>query len=67
MNQDILKEEVAISYTISWANIKETFVVCQVKVFVVNGARNRFVGSFDSIDKAVEYALNKDFKIFVIE
>lgn len=65
MNTEI--EEVVISYKASFAPVKETFVVGLVKIFVVNGAKNRFVADFDSIDEAVIYALNKGFKIVLFD
>lgn len=67
MNPDTLKEEVIISYTTGFAIVKGIFYVSQAKVFVVNSARNRFIGDFDSIDEAVVHALNKGFKIASIQ
>ena len=37
-----------------------------VTLHVVKGGHNRFIGNFESIDKAVLYALNNDFEIIGI-
>ena len=34
-----------------------------VTLHVVKGGHNRFIGNFESIDKAVLYALNNNFEI----
>ena len=34
-----------------------------VTLYVVKGGHNRFIGNFESIDKAVLYALNNNFEI----
>lgn len=34
-----------------------------ITMHVIKGGNNRFIGNFDSIDKAVLYALNNKFEI----
>ena len=35
----------------------------EITLHVVKGGHNRFIGNFDSIDKAVIYALSNNFEI----
>ena len=44
-------------------NIMATHALHGVTLHVVKGGSNRFVGDFESIDKAVIYALSNNFEI----
>ena len=44
-------------------NNKSDHALHGVTLHVVKGGNNRFIGNFDSIDKAVLYALNNNFEI----
>ena len=44
-------------------NNMATHALYGVTLHVVKGGHNRFIGNFESIDKAVLYALNNNFEI----
>ena len=56
-------EKVEIRYRATALNNKTDHALHGVTLHVVKGGHNRFVGDFESIDKAVLYALNNNFEI----
>ena len=56
-------EKVEIRYCALALNNKSDHALHGVTMHVVKGGKNRFIGNFDSIDKAVLYALSNNFEI----
>ena len=56
-------EKVEIRYRATALNNKTDHALHGVTLHVVKGGHNRFVGDFESIDKAVIYALSNNFEI----
>ena len=56
-------EKVEIRFRATALNNKSDHALHGVTLHVVKGGHNRFIGNFDSIDKAVLYALNNNFEI----
>ena len=59
-------EKVEVRYHATTLNNKSDHALHGVTLHVVKGGRNRFIGDFESIDKAVLYALNNNFEIVEI-
>lgn len=56
-------QKVEIRFHATVLNNKSDHALHGVTLHVVKSANNRFIGNFDSIDKAVLYALNNNFEI----
>ena len=56
-------EKVEIRFYATALNNKSDHALHGVTLHVVKSGNNRFIGTFDSIDKAVLYALNNNFEI----
>ena len=56
-------EKVEIRFHATALNSKSDHALHGVTLHVVKGGSNRFVGDFESIDKAVIYALSNNFEI----
>lgn len=56
-------ERVEIRFHAAALNNKSDHALHGVTLHVIKGGNNRFIGNFDSIDKAVLYALNNKFEI----
>ena len=56
-------EKVEIRYRATALSNKSDHALHGVTLHVVKGGHNRFIGDFESIDKAVLYALNNNFEI----
>ena len=56
-------DKVEIRFHATTLNSKSDHVMHGVTLHVVKSANNRFIGNFDSIDKAVLYALSNNFEI----
>ena len=55
--------KVEIRFHATALNNKSDHALHGVNLHVVKSGNNRFIGNFDSIDKAVLYALNNNFEI----
>ena len=58
-----MMEKVEIRFHATALTNKSDHVMHGVTLHVVKGGHNRFIGNFESIDKAVLYALNNNFEI----
>ena len=56
-------EKVEIRFHAAALNSKSDHALHGVTLHVVKGGHNRFIGDFESIDKAVVYALSNNFEI----
>ena len=56
-------EKVEIRFHATALNSKSDHALYGVSLHVVKSANNRFIGNFESIDKAVIYALSNNFEI----
>lgn len=56
-------DKVEIRFNATALNSKSDHALHGVTLHVVKSANNRFICNFDSIDKAVLYALNNKFEI----
>ena len=56
-------EKVEIRFHATALSNKSDHALHGVSLHVVKSANNRFIGNFDSIDKAVLYALSNNFEI----
>ena len=56
-------DKVEIRFHATVLNNKSDHALHGVTLHVVKGGHNRFVGDFESIDKAVIYALSNNFEI----
>ena len=56
-------DKVEIRFHATALNNKSDHALHGVSLHVVKSANNRFIGNFDSIDKAVLYALSNNFEI----
>mgnify|MGYP007075977730 CR=1 FL=1 len=56
-------EKVEIRFHATALTNKSGHAMHGVTLHVVRGGRNRFIGNFESIDKAVIYALSNNFEI----
>ena len=56
-------EKVEIRFHATTLNNIATHALHGVTLHVVKSSNNRFIGNFESIDKAVLYALNNNFEI----
>ena len=56
-------DKVEIRFQATALSNKSDHALHGVTLHVVKGGSNRFVGDFESIDKAVLYALNNNFEI----
>ena len=56
-------EKVEIRFHATASNNKSDHALHGVTLHVVKGGNNRFIGDFESIDKAVLYALSNNFEI----
>ena len=56
-------EKVEIRFRATTLSNKKDHALHGVTLHVVKGGSNRFVGDFESIDKAVIYALSNNFEI----
>lgn len=56
-------QKVEIRFRATALNNKSDHALHGVTMHVVKGGSNRFIGNFDSIDKAVIYALSNNFEI----
>ena len=56
-------EKVEIRFHATALNSKSDHTLHGVTMHVVKSGNNRFIGNFESIDKAVLYALNNNFEI----
>ena len=56
-------DKVEIRFHATVLNSKSDHALHGVTLHTVKSGNNRFIGDFDSIDKAVLYALNNDFEI----
>ena len=56
-------EKVEIRFNATALNSKSDHALHGVTLHVVKSGNNRFIGNFDSIDKAVIYALSNNFGI----
>ena len=56
-------ERVEIRFHATALNNKSNHALHGVSMHIVKSANNRFICNFDSIDKAVLYALNNNFEI----
>ena len=62
-----MMEKVEIRFRATALNSKSDHALYGVTLYVVKGGKNRFIGNFESIDKAVLYALNNNFEIVGLE
>ena len=58
-----MMEKVELRFHATALTNKSGHVMHCVTLHVVKGGHNRFIGNFESIDKAVLYALNNNFEI----
>ena len=58
-----MMEKVEIRFHATALTNKSDHAMHGVTLHVVKGGHNRFIGDFDSIDRAVLYALNNNFEI----
>ena len=58
-----MMEHVEIRFHATALNDKSDHALHGVTMHVVKGGNNRFIGNFESIDKAVIYALSNNFEI----
>ena len=56
-------DKVEIRFHATVLNNKSDHTLHGVTMHVVKSGNNRFIGNFESIDKAVLYALNNNFEI----
>ena len=56
-------DKVEIRFHATTSSNKSDHALHGVTLHVVKGGHNRFIGNFESIDKAVLYALNNNFEI----
>ena len=56
-------ERVEIRFHATALSNKSDHALHGVTMHVVKGGKNRFIGNFESVDKAVLYALNNNFEI----
>ena len=56
-------DKVEIRFHATTLNSKSDHALYGVTLHIVKSANNRFIGNFDSIDKAVLYALSNNFEI----
>ena len=56
-------DKVEIRFHATALNSKSDHALHGVMMHVVKSGNNRFIGNFESIDKAVLYALNNNFEI----
>ena len=56
-------DKVEIRFHATALNSKSDHALHGVSLHVVKSANNRFIGNFESIDKAVVYAINNNFEI----
>ena len=56
-------DKVEIRFHATALSNKSDHALHGVKLHVVKSGNNRFIGNFESIDKAVLYALNNNFEI----
>ena len=56
-------EKVEIRFHATALNGKTDHALHGVTMHVIKGGNNRFIGNFESIDRAVLYALNNNFEI----
>ena len=56
-------QKVEIRFRATTLSNKTDHALHGVTLHVVKGGHNRFIGDFESIDKAVLYALNNNFEI----
>ena len=56
-------QKVEIRFHATASNNKSDHALHGVTLHVVKSGNNRFIGDFDSIDRAVLYALNNNFEI----
>ena len=56
-------DKVEIRFHATVLNNKSDHALHGVTLHVVKSGNNRFIGDFESIDKAVVYALNNNFEI----
>ena len=56
-------EKVEIRFHATVLSNKTDHALHGVTMHVVKGGKNRFIGNFESVDKAVLYALNNNFEI----
>ena len=61
-----MMEKVEIRFHATALTNKSDHVMHGVTLYVVKGGHNRFIGNFESIDKAVIYALSNNFEIIGI-
>lgn len=59
-------EKVEIRFHATALNSKSDHALHGVSLHIVKSGNNRFIGNFDSIDKAVLYALSNNFEIIGI-
>ena len=59
-------DKVEIRFRATALNNKSDHALHGVTLHVVKGGHNRFIGNFESIDKAVIYALSNNFEIIGI-
>ena len=59
-------DKVEIRFRATTLNNKSDHALHGVTLHVVKGGHNRFIGNFESIDKAVIYALSNNFEIIGI-
>ena len=59
-------DKVEIRFNATALNSKSDHALHGVSLHVVKSANNRFIGNFESIDKAVIYALSNNFEIIGI-
>ena len=59
-------DKVEIRFRATALNNKSDHALHGVTLHVVKGGHNRFIGDFESIDKAVIYALSNNFEIIGI-
>ena len=59
-------EKVEIRFHATTLSNKSDHALHGVTLHVVKSGNNRFIGNFESIDKAVLYALNNNFEIIGI-
>jgi len=56
-------QKVEIRFHATALNSKTDHALHGVTMHVIKGGNNRFIGNFESIDRAVLYALNNNFEI----
>ena len=59
-------DKVEIRFRATTLTNKSDHALHGVTLHVVKGGNNRFIGNFESVDKAVLYALNNNFEIVVL-